>query len=274
MKFRAYSPDGFSAFAMVAVSAIPSPTPAPVPPGPSGGGGGGGGYSGGFGPTVPSYQYTGEGVLETNNLGQVQGNVEVVSPDGGAKLLISNGVQVLDSNGRPLSEVSIAQAQAGSVPGTSGALYRFGDFVYECLPAGAQFDPSIDIKFELTEAQYNALNPGQTFSVRYYDTGSKSWVEVPTYVNPNTREVIGEVTHFTYYALMAVGGTSAPVVPGAEVVPTEQPTGAVTPAGEETPAAGEGMPGWIWVLLIVVIIAVAGAVFYLYKEGKLGGSNS
>ncbi|UUX92321.1 PKD domain-containing protein [Methanoplanus endosymbiosus] len=274
MKFRAYSPDGFSAFAMVAVSAIPSPTPAPVPPSPSGGGTSGGGYSGGFGPTVPSYESVGSAELITDSLGQVEGNFEVISADGGAQLLLSNGVQALDSNGRALSEVSITQSSAGATPGTSGALYKFGDFVYDCLPAGATFAPSIDIKFELTEAQFNALNPGQVFSVRYYDEGSKSWVEVPTYINPNTREVIGEVEHFTYYALMAVGGTSAPVVPGAEVVPTEQPTGAVTPAGEETPAAGEGMPGWIWVLLIVVIIAVAGAVFYLYREGKIGGSNS
>ncbi|EHQ34340.1 PKD domain-containing protein [Methanoplanus limicola] len=269
---NAFGGNSTSKISYITVSAAPTPVPTPVPGPSGGGGGGGGGYSGGFGPTVPSYQYTGEGVLETNNLGQVQGNVEVVSPDGGAKLLLSNGVQVLDANGRALSEVSVTQAQAGSVPGTSGALYKFGDFVYECLPAGAQFDPSIDIKFELTEAQFNALNPGQTFSVRYYD--GASWVEVPTYVNPNTREVIGEITHFTYYALMAVGGTSAPVVPGAEVVPTEQPTGAVTPTGEETPSPDEGMPGWIWIVLIVVIIAVAGAVFYLYKEGKLGGSNS
>ena len=276
MTFRAYSPDGFSAFAMVAVSAIPSPTPAPTPiPGPSGGGGGGGGggYSGGFGPTVPSYQYTSDGVLNTNTLGQVEGNVEISSVDGGAKLLLSNGVQAFDANGRALSEVSIAQSTAGATPGTSGALYKFGDFVYDCLPAGATFAPSIDIKFELTEAQFNALNPGQTFSVRYYDEGSKTWVEVPTYINPNTREVIGEVTHFTYYALMAVGGTSAPVVPGAEVVPTEQPTTPVEPTEPVAPSEG-GMPGWIWVLLIVVIIAVAGAVFYLYKEGKIGGSNS
>ena len=169
------------------------------------------------------------------------------------------GTTALDIFGDPLREVSIIPVSKSSAPDTpekgKGKIFSFDAMYYECSPAGATFDPPIDIVFQLTEDQFYSLEENRHFSVQYYDESTGEWVEVRTYVNPGTHQVIGEVSHFSIYALM-VKDTAFEVVTA---------TATSVPLGEEEKPAGE-IPVWIWALVIIVIVVLIAGIWTYYNK--------
>lgn len=244
----------------------------PVPT--SSGGGGGGGGGGGFAPSGGTIEVsTTTGILDSNVVGDVLTTAQINSADGEAELLVPAGTTALDRNDQPLKDITIQRIAASSAPpapttGTSptGTRFAFNDMYYECQPTGATFSPPISLTFKLTEEQYYSLGEGESFSVQVYNEVTGLWEDIPTYINPNTFEVIADVSHFSVYALMVK--QTGEIQPGTTTATsTVSPTGSAAP-GETTavPGGEEGTSIWIWALVIVIILVIIGAGWWYYNN--------
>ncbi len=241
----------------VAISlAAVTPTPTPVPTQSGGGSSGGGGHS------VPTYE--GSGVLSTSSSGVVTKSISVVTSDNTAKLTLSAGVQALDANGNPVTDITIERiTDAPAAP--AGAVFSISGYAYECGPAGATFNPGITLTATISEADWNKMiADGQVPTFRWYNTETNTWEEITTTVNVATRTVTATVTHFSTFAVVYTTGVLPTVTPTQTVTtgPTQSIPTTIPPV---TP--GEELPFMYIVIAIVAILIVAGAAFF-YMEKK------
>lgn len=230
----------------------------------SGGGGGGGGGGGFVAPTTPVQEFTTTGTLQTDSSGFVQNSVIVYAGDKLSYLFISEGVQALKANGQPVTSVTIEETQ--NVPSPGASTFVFAGHAVKLGPAGATFNPGIELTFQLTEEEWNALKPGESFTIKWFNDGTGEWEDIPTTVNPFTHTVIGEITHFSTFAVFKqVAGEPTPVVtqtPSPTQSPGETPVATATPA---EPVTDGGFP-WVWVIVVIVLIAVIGGGYYYMQQ--------
>lgn len=253
-----YESGGLTNLTLTASAPLPTPTPMPT-----GGGGGGGGSHGPVPtststptPTVP----TGQMSLPLSETGEVNESVTVRTGDGVGSLTVGAGTRARDANGNPLGEVTIERAGAADLPpNPSGTAIGFA---LNCGPAGATFDPPVTLTYTLSEEEWEKIGHLATLSVMWYNPGTGEWQEVPATVDPATRTVTAQISHFSLFAL---AWAAAP--PGeATVGPTSATPGETPPGpGPEQPTGG-GTP---WVLLAAGILVVAGGLAagcYLLKK--------
>lgn len=213
--------------------------------------------------------------LQHNQEGQVLASY-VVETDPGAgftsALDIGLGTAVVSSTGQPVSEISVTPldpAVVTDVAAALGGVYSFSGMSVECEPSGTQFvGGSATISFSLTPAQWaEALGKvngnTQAMTIQFYDTAAKSWVEVPTVVDPVTHTVTAQVSHFSMYALFYKStneaGSTSPQTYGNLVSPTPTsmiPASTTTPVSMLAPPSTTETPG----LPGIVVIAVVGFV--------------
>lgn len=249
----------------VSIAAVePTPTPTYRP----GGGGGGGSPSGGgpSGPTEPSgpVAYEGTGSLMTDSTGIVVQSIAVSAVDGVATVIVPAGVQALDANGNPLTEVGIEPLASDAVPAVpAGAVFAFAGYAYVASPAGATFDPAITLTLEIPEDVWNTLDlESEQLSVKWYNEETGLWENIPTTFDPETRTVRATVTHFSIFALFTepVPETTTPT----DTATTT--TTATTAPGDEPPAEGLPVMMIIFTAVIIVIIAAAAYLFMTKRE--------
>ncbi|HNT07170.1 MAG TPA: hypothetical protein PKH49_02640, partial [Methanoculleus sp.] len=249
--FEAVSPGGLSAFALVATKAPDSNT---------GGGGTTSTTSGGgssskdpgsqftYDPDAPAVQI-GHASLATSPAGVVLESVTVRTADETCAVAIREGITALDGSGNPLGEVTVARA--ASVPAAPpGATVLIA---LECGPAGATFNPAAVLTYTLSAEEWAKIDKGATPEVMWYNPGTGKWQDIPATVNPATRTVTAEVSHFSIYAL--VWTAPEKVVAGAEGTP------AGSPVGEPGPA----LPVWALALIIVLAVALAASLLMRRK---------
>jgi len=233
---------------------------------PSGGGGGGGGSPSGVGPSGPTepsgpVAYEGTGSLMTDSTGIVVQSIAVSAVDGVATVIVPAGVQALDANGNPLTEVGIEPLASDAVPAVpAGAVFAFAGYAYVASPAGATFDPAITLTMQIPEDVWNTLDlESEQLSVKWYNEETGLWEDVPTTFDPETRTVRATVTHFSIFALF-----TEPIE--ATVTPIETPTTTTTTTapGGETPT--EGLPVTMILGIFVVVIIIAAAGYFLLKR--------
>ncbi|HOI59621.1 MULTISPECIES: hypothetical protein [unclassified Methanoculleus] len=218
-----YESGGFTNLTLTASAAPPTPTPT---------GGGGGGPRGG-GPVItpiptPSAPAVpvGQASLPLSATGEVSESVTVRTGDSVGSLTIGEGTRARDADGNPLGEVTIVRADAAGLPpnppGTAIGL------ALTCGPAGATFDPPVTITYTLSEEEWERVSDPATLQVMWYNPGTGEWQEVPATVDPATRTVTAQVSHFSLFALTwaaaspAEGATPAMTgAPGAEVTQGE-----------------------------------------------------
>ena len=146
--------------------------------------------------------------------------------DSVGSLTIGEGTRARDADGNPLGEVTIVRADAAGLPpnppGTAIGL------ALTCGPAGATFDPPVTITYTLSEEEWERVSDPATLQVMWYNPGTGEWQEVPATVDPATRTVTAQVSHFSLFALTwaaaspAEGATPAMTgAPGAEVTQGE-----------------------------------------------------
>lgn len=230
-------------FTITTISPIPTYDP-------TGGGGGPSGPSGPSGPAAPAApqaQLAPPGVSATsvtvqhNEQGQTLAAYNIqTDPAAGftSAVDISLGTTVLSATGQPVSEISVTPLDPAIVPDvtvTQGGVFSFSGLAVECQPTGAQFKGgSVILSFSLTPAQWaealgkvNGNTAGMT--IQSYDVLTKSWVSVPTTVDPVTHTVSAQVTHFSTYALLykvAKDASTAPQTYGSMITPAVTTTGA------------------------------------------------
>ena len=227
-------------------------TAAPVPY--YGGGGGGSG-----GKSVPQFEEsTTTGQFQTNSAGIVQNGMIVSATDGLSSVSIAKGVKALDANGQPLGSVTIRTTT--DVPSSGSSAFSFAGHAVEMGPAGATFSPAIPLTFKLTEEEWNNLEAGESFAIKWYNPALGEWEDIPTSVNPYTRTVTGKISHFSTFALFK------------QIIetPTTPPVTQTT-APAETPVPGDTTTGgfpWVWVVVVIVLIALIGGGYYYMQQQK------
>ncbi|WP_332449802.1 DUF3344 domain-containing protein [Methanoculleus sp.] len=253
-RLQSYDPgsNGDNMYAATAILVAEYATPTPTPTQSSWSGGGGG-----------NSQFTftaGAGTILTSSEGKVLRGVDITATDGIASLVIPQNVLVLDAEGSPVHEISIEPASSADLPEPENARFAFAGSVYDCSPAGATFDPAIDLVFVLSEEEWENLK-GSDLKVQFYDTAKGEWVDVPATVDAATRTVTASVSHFSTFALVAVeaGSTSSLSASAAEPpapITTASATGTTAPAAAEPTQA----PGFEAVLALAGLVAGAAAV--------------
>ncbi len=225
-------------------------------PAPGNGGNGGGGGPQGSGPaptstpsapTVP----VGQASLPLSETGEVSAPVTVRTGDGAGSLTVGEGTRARDKDGNPLGEVTIERADAAGLPPIPpGAAIGFA---LTCGPSGATFDPPATLTYTLSEEEWGRIGDPATLRVVWYNPGTGAWQEVPATVDPATRTVTAQVSHFSLFALTwaaapPTGATTGPT----GTAPGETPSG----PGSEQPAGGETP----WALIAVGGLVAAGSL--------------
>ncbi|PKL61603.1 MAG: hypothetical protein CVV31_10380 [Methanomicrobiales archaeon HGW-Methanomicrobiales-2] len=239
-----------------------SVTPTPSPTG--GGGGGGGGGSHGFFPTststppVPTMP-VGQASLSLSETGEVSESVTVRTGDGVGSLTVGAGTRARDANGNALGEVTIERVDAAGLPPIPpGATIGFA---LDCGPAGATFDPPVTLTYTLSEEEWEEIGDLATLSVMWYNPGTGEWQEVPATVDPATRTVTAQISHFSLFAL-----TWAAAPPGeATAGPTGTTPGAGVTEGEPGARAAGDLP-MAMIAMVAGTIVIIAAGFLLFRR--------
>ena len=163
----------------------------PVTP-PSGGAPGGGGGAGLDGVTSVLYVVT--------EKGRFTDDVTAISDDGKVELFIPKDTIGLNRMGSLLSSISIkVRGDSPSPPIT----WLFTVMIYEIGPAGAYFDPPIDLIFEYDESLIPQGVAEKNLVAVTWDKASSQWVELESTVDPESNTVRARVSHFTTFAVLA-----------------------------------------------------------------------
>ncbi|WP_292730722.1 hypothetical protein [Methanoculleus sp.] len=239
------------------LTASVTPTPSPT-----GGGGGGGGGSHEFfpvstsTPSVPTMP-VGQVSLPLSETGEVSESVTVRTSDSVGSLTVGKGTHARDANGNPLGEVTIEHA-AGLPPIPPGATIGFA---LDCGPAGATFDPPITLTYTLSEEEWAKISDLSTLQVMWYNPGTGEWQEVPATVDPATRTVTAQISHFSLFALTWAAASPAeaatPAVAGAP--------GAQATQGEPGAEAPGDLP-MTAIAIVAGIVVIAAAGFLLLRR--------
>jgi len=255
-----------TALDLSAVAITPTPTPTSSTGGGGGGGGGSGPGSGGsssknpgsevtYDPNAPLAPevFTESASLTTSSTGVVLESVMVRTDDKVGAVTIQEGTIARDSAGNPLTEVTCTKVAPAEVPpappGTTIAV------ALRCGPAGATFDPPVLLTYTLSAEEWARIEEGVTPKVMWYNPESGEWQEIAATVNPATRTITAEVSHFSIYALVWTAPET--VAAGAE--------GTVTPGGEPAGEPGPALPTWALVVIIVLVIALAASLLMRRK---------
>jgi hypothetical protein len=279
--------DGATSRLLQTITITPTPIPGPTP---DAGDSGPSGPSAPEAPAAPQAMLAPPGIspttvtLQHNPEGQVLASYVVATdPAAGftSALDVSLGTTVVSSTGQPVAELSVTPldpAVVTDVAAAQGGVFSFSGLSVECGPSGTQFvGGSATISFSLTQEQWadalGAVNGNtQAMTIQFYDPAAKSWVEVPTIVDPVTHTVSAQVTHFSMYALFykkpAEGVSTSPQTYGSLMSPTPTST---MPASTTTPVKSmlappsttetPGLPG-------IVVIGVVGFVGLLIARKK------
>lgn len=253
--FEAVSPGGLSAFALVATKVPGSNTGDGSGPGATSGGGGGSSKDPGsqftYDPGAPE-MHIGHAPLATSPTGVVLESVTVRTADETCAVAIREGTTALDRDGNPLGEVTSTKVAPADVPaappGTTVAI------ALNCGPAGATFNPPAVLTYTLSTEEWAKIGEGTIPKVMWYNPEAGEWKDIPATVDPATRTVTAEISHFSIYALVWTAPET--VVAGAE--------GTVTPGGEAAGEPGPALP--VWALALVVVLIAALAAFLVMRK--------
>jgi hypothetical protein len=171
--------------------------------------------------------------------GVLQKDVNVLLNDGTISINILKGTKILDSNGKPLAEISVAPINKPADPPAGYHIITAFDF----NPNGAKFDPGITITLAFDSSE---VASGETVVIAFYNEAFSAWEFIKGTVNSDNT-VTFTITHFSVYAVMA-GQSSMPAP-----TPTLTP---ITTSKKNNGGIGAGGIAGI-VIGISVVLAVA-----------------
>jgi hypothetical protein len=208
-----------------------------VNPGPGGGGGGS---------SAPT-SITGVGSINVgsivNAVGTFSQSATVTSSEGLATVSIPRGTTGT-VNGLSLSTITVTQQTA---PPSPSAKFKLLGTAYDFGPNGATFNPPISLAFGYNPANIPAGIAENSLGVAFYDSAAGQWVALPgSVVYDEGYTITVQVSHFTYFAVVAVLPTSSVPVstptPGSAASATPTPTAAATPSVTSQPTPSSLAP--------------------------------
>ncbi|MDW7731326.1 MAG: PGF-pre-PGF domain-containing protein [Methanolobus sp.] len=160
--------------------------------------------------TISSMEADISGYVEPN--GTVNSTISITSASGNVTLTVPSGTIAKDSSGNALNtSITVGTTTANSTMdlALSSSESVVGKVV-ELGPAGATFDPYIQVRFDYDDADISGLDES-TLGVKFYNTSSGLW-EAQTVVERNTSEnyIIANIEHFSDFAVVGTASSSTP----------------------------------------------------------------
>lgn len=143
----------------------------------------------------------------------------------------------------------------GSFPPNAGERFFGPHIELTLLDASGKPIPSpsfaqpVDLCFNYTVGETSAIGDPQLFTIELYDPATRTWQRLPSTVDAGSRRICTQLPHLSRYALAAR-------VPQPAKLPN---TGA---------AGGALVPGWLWLLLVVLLAAGASIWSRQYRAPK------
>ncbi|AFV24725.1 APHP domain-containing protein [Methanolobus psychrophilus R15] len=136
--------------------------------------------------------------------GTVNTTFSITSASGNVTLIVANGTVAKNSEGNALN-TSITLGTTGANSTMTLALSGSESVVGKVVklgPAGATFDPYIQVRFDYDDADVSGLDES-TLGVKFYNASSGLW-ESQTVVERNTAEnyIIANIEHFSDFAVV------------------------------------------------------------------------
>ena len=181
------------------------------------GGGGGGGSSSINQPVSGTTQATWTPSLD----GVTSASITVTSQDGVGTVTIPQNTLALDSQKKPLSNLScVPVTTPAATPADRKILVQ-----YEMGPSGATFSPPITITLKYDPISLPQGTNPNTLILAYYDTASNIWTPLNNVaVNNLNHTLSGRASHFTEFGiLLPTITTTIPVSSTPAASPTESP---------------------------------------------------
>jgi len=216
--------------------------------------------SGGGGARVPSVP-PGTSEVRTTAEGKVESTVTAASADAKAAATITAGTIAKDAAGKPLAKVTITPPSV--LPAAPPATVSYVGYAYNFGPAGATFNPAIEISIEFDPAKFE----GKTPVIYTYEDEAGKWVRLDTRIEDN--KAIAKVDHFSTFVLFGEEKVTPPTTtptatPTVTIPPTATPTPTPTPTA--TPTATPKPPGFEAVFAIAGLLAIAYLVLRQKKK--------
>ena len=212
---------------LVIESIQPPPFPPSSPPGPiSGGGGGGGGSS--------NRIYLNEYM---NPPGTFERDISLRAYDGICTLMIPQGTVGKTKEGWALSYIILKPLQPEDEKPPSPQVGGLASRIYRLEPDGVTFSPAVTIYLLYKENEIPSGFGESDLRIGYWDKGQGKWVVLEgCKVDAEKNAVAAPLSHFSYYALLAV--------PPAPLEPTLSRTGdtVVSPVEKEEKKPEESLP--------------------------------
>ena len=193
--------------------------------------------------------------IYANDEGVITQATTLPSTDGLANISLGLGIVARNSNGKPLTSLSIRRIPAGELPAAPpGEALSFAGIAYDLLPEGATFSPAIPLSFTIPQVQW-----GQEYVIQEYDTATGTWEALPSRYDPQTGIITGQVSHLCTFALFAKTTET-------ETAATPEPT--ILVASKSPIATNVEMYGWLFAFIIdnpvtlVIMVAAFAAVAY------------
>ncbi len=179
----------------VVISATNSPPPAPTT---GGGDSGVSGFAGGGGGAFAIPGVTNLTIF-TNSEGVFSIPAAANSEDGKAKLKISQGVQARTRDGGPLRSISVSQTTDATAlsagPIMAGSAYDFG-------PDGAVFSAPVALSINYDPSLLPKGLTEKNLTIGSWDQAAGRWIENNSTVDPSSRSVTANISHFSRYAVI------------------------------------------------------------------------
>jgi hypothetical protein len=151
--------------------------------------------------------------------GKTIADISLTSTDGLVTMGIHWGTLLLDAQGTPLESIEINILSTPPPPPG----YALVGHAYDCLPAGATFQPAILLTFRYRSADIPDGVSEQDLVLAYWDGGE--WVNLPTTVNVANNTVAARAAHFTPFAILAYTGAPAFGTSDLSITPAEVDAG-------------------------------------------------
>ncbi|MBN1643880.1 MAG: hypothetical protein JW856_03590 [Dehalococcoidales bacterium] len=131
--------------------------------------------------------------------GYIQGRIQCYSPDGLVTAVLPNGTRALDSNGQPISELSISLESAHpQLPDGTNIL----GYAHNFQPNGASFNPSITLSWTYDPADLPEGVNEEDLLIAFWDETNGRWIFLSDVViDTATHTITASVNHFTVFAV-------------------------------------------------------------------------
>jgi len=143
------------------------------------------------------------------------------SDDENLVLVIPKGTVGQTKAGDPLPEIYITKVMN---PPDAPQDMSFLGLTHDLEPDGAIFDPPILITFAYNPLWIPARLGPENLTIGYYDQDTQQWVMLDAEnitIDPATNTITAEISHFTYYSVMAHTAPAAFTISGLTISPTE-----------------------------------------------------